>query len=289
MVAGNSMECGDAGDVYLLLKSSDFVTHDLEEWAYGCVDGSRGERTAGDDDDGQSKEAEAEEEEEKGGEEVPYHLILRKPLPNFNPACEFRCFVRARTLLCLCQRDLNYYDFLAPLRSRLVQLIDDFFEEHLRETFEEPDFVFDVYVPVPRSERVWLIDVNPWAARTDPILFSWLEILNMRAPVEELPSGHVVRVRMQGVGGEDAEEEQQQGCEDSESEEEVEDLPELRLVGRDDPEAYAFNTPQYSAHKLPKDVVDAGNDGEAGLRDFLGTWREIERRQERENADTGGE
>jgi len=30
--------------------------------------------------------------------------------------------------------------------------------------------------------------------------------------------------------------------------------PELRLVKKDDPEAYSFNTPQYSAHKLPKEV-----------------------------------
>ena len=58
--------------------------------------------------------------------------------------------------------------------------------------------------------------------------------------------------------------------------------PEFRLVNRDDPEAYSFNTPQYSAHKLPKDVVDAGADGEAGLREFMGTWREIVARQERE-------
>ena len=58
--------------------------------------------------------------------------------------------------------------------------------------------------------------------------------------------------------------------------------PEFRLVNRDDPEAYSFNTPQYSAHKLPRDVVDAGADGEAGLREFMGTWREIVARQERE-------
>ena len=58
--------------------------------------------------------------------------------------------------------------------------------------------------------------------------------------------------------------------------------PEFRLVNRDDPEAYSFNTPQYSAHKLPRDVVDASADGEAGLREFMGTWREIVARQERE-------
>ena len=58
--------------------------------------------------------------------------------------------------------------------------------------------------------------------------------------------------------------------------------PIFRLVNRDDPEAYSFNTPQYSAHKLPREVVDASADGEAGLREFMGTWREIVARQERE-------
>lgn len=67
--------------------------------------------------------------------------------------------------------------------------------------------------------------------------------------------------------------------------------PEFRLVNRDDPEAYSFNTPKYSAHKLPKDVVDASAEGEAGLREFMGTWREVLRRQEREEAEEeeGGE
>lgn len=61
--------------------------------------------------------------------------------------------------------------------------------------------------------------------------------------------------------------------------------PEFRLVGRDDPEAYAFNTPRYSAHKMPKDVVDAGGCGEAGLREFMGRWREVVREQESQDAE----
>ncbi|KAL9033020.1 MAG: hypothetical protein Q9214_007709 [Letrouitia sp. 1 TL-2023] len=56
--------------------------------------------------------------------------------------------------------------------------------------------------------------------------------------------------------------------------------PEFRLVKKDDPEAYSFSTPQYSAHKLPKDVVDASGGGEAGLREFMGQWRDIVKRQE---------
>lgn len=66
--------------------------------------------------------------------------------------------------------------------------------------------------------------------------------------------------------------------------EDVADEPEFRLVKRDDPEAYSFASPQYSAHKMPKDVVDAGGEGEAGLREFMGRWREIVRGQEEERS-----
>ena len=74
---------------------------------------------------------------------------------------------------------------------------------------------FDVYIPRTQS-KVWLMDINPWAQRTDPLLFSWLEILTLDETKIE--------------------------------------IPELRFVNKDDPEAYCFNTPQYSAHKLPKEV-----------------------------------
>ena len=163
----------------------------------------------------------------------------------------------------------------------------------LRETFEDENFVFDVYIPGP-YERVWLVDINPWAPRTDPLLFSWLEILNMRGREQsDLMDEGVVRLSLNGNGtlsngGDGPTPQHEDEPTSSSSEEEEEDIdqeiftPEFRLVNRDDPEAYSFNTPQYSAHKLPRDVVDASADGEAGLREFLGTWREIVARQERE-------
>ena len=144
--------------------------------------------------------------------------------------------------------------------------------------------MFDVYVPGP-YERVWLVDVNPWAPRTDPLLFSWLEILNMPGQEENGVTDEIVRLSLNRNGNGNG-----NGSNSSDTEEEEDDTtpealpftPEFRLINRDDPEAYSFNTPQYSAHKLPRDVVDASADGEAGLREFLGTWREIVERQERE-------
>lgn len=210
--ATNSMECTEANDVYLLLKSSDFVTHDLEHAFDGCEDGVA---------------------------EIPWTLVLRKSIPSMVTAMEFRCFVQGRKLLAITQRDLNHYPFLFALKPLLGTLIQTFFDQRLQQTFPEESFTFDVYIPQPRERaKVWLIDFNPWAPRTDPLLFSWMELLSMAG---------------------------REGLAVSE--------PTFRLVGRDDPEA-SFNTPQYSAHKLPRDVVDASlNQG--GLGEFMGQWKDL--------------
>lgn len=286
--ATNSMACTTPNDIYLLLKSSDFVTHDLEQVFDGCEDESEDEC----DSENEVEEKSVDEPLSK----IPYHLVLRKTIPAYNPALEIRCFARSRHLLCMCQRDLNHFDFLPRLIPKLRSLIQDFFEKNLKRNFTEENFAFDVYIPPPQN-RVWLIDINPWAPRTDPLLFSWLEILNMRGEEQgsanELQDG-IVRLSLIENGSvnrrSDSDDEQQVEDDESELEDQEEDAftPEFRLVNRDDPEAYNFNTPQYSAHKLPKDVVDASADGEAGLREFMGTWREIVARQEKEDREEKG-
>lgn len=253
--------------MYLLLKSSDFVTHDLEQVFDGCVD-----------DGCNSPSPSTSTDVDATTSEIPYTLVLRRTIPALIPSLEIRCFVRRRKLLCMCQRDLNHYDFLPSLVPLLKGLIERFFREKLRETFPEENFVFDVYIPQPKERgRVWLIDVNPWAGRTDPLLFSWLEVLRMPDPVAHELANGVIRLSLREQGGalsaEDGEGESSDGVED------VDEGPEFRLVKRDDPEAYSFNTPQYSAHKLPKDVVDAGVEGPAGLREFMERWRDIVRDQ----------
>ncbi|KAL8708728.1 MAG: hypothetical protein Q9220_006454 [cf. Caloplaca sp. 1 TL-2023] len=264
--ATNSMECRSANDVYLLLKSSDFVTHDLEQVFDGCSPSPS------------SCSPTASSETRKEGEEIPYHLILRKTIPSFLPSCEFRIFVRHRRILAICQRDLNFYDFLPALVPGLRDLMMKFFDSHLKSTFEDGEFVFDVYIPPPHT-RCWLIDINPWAMRTDPLLFSWMELLGMPGDFVEGRGGDGEGKGVI-VNGDATDEDDASNDEEEEEEEDVEPEIEFRLVRRDDPEAYAFNTPRYSAHKMPKDVVDAGVDGEAGIREFIGRWREVERVRE---------
>ncbi|KAJ6264806.1 Cell division control protein [Drechslerella dactyloides] len=220
-ILGNTLKCATASDVYLLLKSSNFVTHDLEH-AFDDTDDTP-------DENGRVLQ----------NSDIQYALVLRKWVEVI-PSVEFRCFVKDRKLVCFTQRDMNHYQFLEDGREEFTRLITEFFEKHMQTTFPDPNFVFDVYVPktLMTAARVWLMDVNPYAPRTDPLLFSWTEILNIDPHVE--------------------------GFE-----------PEFRLIGRDDPEAYNFSSSQYSAHKLPKEVVDAGVAGPQSIAEFSTRWREI--------------
>ena len=274
----NTMICRNPSEIYLLLKSSDFITHDLEHAFDDTVDSPSSTLTSN---------------------SIPYHLVLRKAVPQWNPSVEFRCFVRQRRLLCMCQRDLNHFDFLFNMSGRLRSQIQEFFDVRLRDTFPDENFAFDVYVPPPH-DRVWLVDINPWAPRTDPLLFSWMEVLNMPEPSDPDEGPEFVRLSLNDAPNVRAkellEEMRNKSQEDDQSdEEEVDDrdesdsdvdeelwLPELRLVRKTDPEAFSFNSPQYSAHKLPKDVVDASQSGE-GLRDFARDWQEILAKRQRED------
>ncbi|KAL1607449.1 hypothetical protein SLS59_002416 [Nothophoma quercina] len=277
IAATNSMECSTPNDIYLLLKSSDFVTHDLAH----AFDDTANQTTSPD-------------------PEIAYHLVLRKWI-NLNPSVEFRCFVRNRQLIALCQRDLNHFDFLFNMQDKLRQTIQDFFDSKLRDTFPDPNFTFDVYVPPPH-DRVWVIDFNPWAVRTDPLCFSWMELLTMEVPEikDTKDTEKVVRMPIAPAGGavlpggttvislDDIE--SASGSEDSD-EDDVEEIwrPEFRLIRKDDPEAYGFTTPQYSAHKLPRDVVDAASGGEGMMREFAMQWQDAQRLAEQQRQEDSEE
>ncbi|KAI0805232.1 D123-domain-containing protein [Xylaria sp. FL0064] len=243
----NTIKCTSPNDVYLLLKSSNFITYDLEHAFDDCTPTSN-----------------------SSVHQTPFKpvLVLRS---YFNPhtAMEFRCFVKHRNLVAISQRDLNYFEFLQPLKADIVAKIYQIFNNKLRYTFPDGNFVFDVYIPEGEDEplsRARLIDINAWAPHTDSLLFGWQELLDLEVP------GPVIGV----VGEEDAKDQNSSTEDDGTSEEEPEDFtPELRLIEKGDPAAFNFSSPQYSAHKLPKDVVDASMSGEGGMREFARKWREM--------------
>ncbi|KAI1847827.1 hypothetical protein JX266_006322 [Neoarthrinium moseri] len=254
----NTVKCTSANDVYLLLKSSNFITYDLEHAFDDCTP-IPGAGTAA-----SSAPAAA-----------PFKpvLVLRS---FFNPhtALEFRCFVKHRNLVGICQRDLKFYEFLLDLRPAVVAKIAQFFNHRLRYTFPDGNFAFDVYIPEGEDEplgRVRLIDINAWAPHTDSLLFGWDELNDWPVP------GPIIGV----AGAEGDEGGLQTGSEATEDEDEEDDddeddiVPELRLVEKDNSAAYNLSSPAYSAHKLPKDVVDASMAGQGGMREFAQKWKEM--------------
>ncbi|KAM4068120.1 hypothetical protein HRG_009594 [Hirsutella rhossiliensis] len=242
----NTLKCTSPNDVYLLLKSSSFASHDLAHAFDGCTAAPPSR--------------------------PPAPVLVLRPFFMPHVALEFRCFVKHRSLIAITQRDLNYYAFLDGLRPHIWSKIWSFFRAKLRLTFPDASFAFDVYIPEdPLADgglgRVRLMDINPWAPRTDTLLFSWKELLGMEVASPLYGSSEA---GLDGSG--DEEEGGDTGAEDADSQD---GMPELRLVERDDPAAYNFSSAQFSAHKLPKEVVDAGMSGEGGLREFARQWKEI--------------
>ncbi|KAH6661368.1 D123-domain-containing protein [Truncatella angustata] len=242
----NTVKCTTPNDIYLLLKSSNFITYDMEHAFEDCtpIPGA--------------------------AEQAPFKpvLVLRS---FFNPhtALEFRCFVKHRNLIGMCQRDLKHYDFLMDLRPAIVAKISQFFNNKIRYTFPDGNFAFDVYIPEGEDEplgRVRLIDVNAWAPHTDSLLFGWDELNDWQVP------GPVIGVAGEGDDGVLQTESETTEDEDDDDEDIV---PELRLVEKEHAGAYNMSSPAYSAHKLPKDVVDASQAGEGGMREFAQKWKEM--------------
>ncbi|KAJ3099032.1 hypothetical protein HDU97_003518 [Phlyctochytrium planicorne] len=172
MALDGTLCCNNLSDVLLLLKSSDFIAHDLSHAYDDCVP--------------------TNDQESLPKRPKVFELVLRK-WQNLNPSMEFRCFVKDKTLVGACQRDfLNYYDFLHENRPRIERDLISFYDNELKDTFPESSFVFDAYISA--KGKVYLIDINVFGEKTDSLLFFWTEIMRaseftMRL-VEESQSSH---------------------------------------------------------------------------------------------------
>ncbi|KAL2156501.1 hypothetical protein VTH82DRAFT_1246 [Thermothelomyces myriococcoides] len=302
----NTMKCTSANDIYILLKSSSFVSHDLDHAFDDTVPAPTSNNNNKTNDNGDDRNNNNNSSSSSTTTTTTTtttnpdfkHVLVLRAFFNPLPSLEFRCFVKERALIAITQRDLNYYDFLASLRPQIVQRTRELFQK-LRFTFPDGNFVFDVYIPEAdyreREEtaaagsgqeekkvlgRARLIDINPWAPRTDTILFDWSELLEKKVARPLFGSASDLQAEEGGAGGE-KEPSTTGEDDDSEEEDEEEEEPEVRLVEHDDPAAYNFSSSQYSAHKLPKEVVDASLAGQGGIREFAQRWQRITERRER--------
>lgn len=151
ITASNSMKCHTAADVYLMLKSSNFITHDLLQPFEGethsdtdtlhdlTLDSSNSTNLPS---TTSATTLPISYSPVYGGGESSnsalsfsdVELVLRK-WSEINVSLEFRCFVRKRELIGICQRDMNYFAFLHQIKEEIVSSIEEFFEKNLQTSF----------------------------------------------------------------------------------------------------------------------------------------------------------
>lgn len=157
ILVNNTIKCNEINDLYLILNASNYIMHDLQYPFDECYDKSNNEL-------------------------VEYELVLRKWF-DINPALEFRVFIKDKVIVGVSQRDMNYYDYLEPLNTKFKSVIKKFVKDVAILNFPDESFVLDLYIPRPFS-KVWLIDINPFSRKTDPLLFSWTELLGIAAEIQ---------------------------------------------------------------------------------------------------------
>lgn len=153
ILVNHSLECSHVDDIYLLLNASDHTAHDMNGHIYDeCEDRDTGTR-------------------------MQLEVVIKKYIRDFNPALEFRVFVKKGHIIGVSQRDLNHYQFLEPLHDKFHALIDEFSTRVLsRSGFPLQSYIMDVYIASP-YEIVTVIDVNPFTRKWNSLLFTWLELL----------------------------------------------------------------------------------------------------------------
>lgn len=162
-----TLKCTTASDVYLLLKSSDRVSHDLNHPFRKCEDG----------------------EDNTLLETSGFVLVLRK-WQEISSLTEFRCFVKKGCIIAISQRDTaSHYPYIAQNYNEVHSRIKDFFHKKISGKFPDDDYVFDVYLK--SSQVIKLVDFNPFGGVTDPLLFTWDELSSIE-PDEQAESAETM-------------------------------------------------------------------------------------------------
>lgn len=241
-----TMKCTQMADVFLMIKSSDFVMHDLL-YAYGEPHNSKEEFRYSDfhASDESSKAKQIFKHSDVHGDR---HLILRQ-WKDIHPAMEFRCFVRSNQLVAISQRDCStFYPFLPGLEESATKAIVQFFERKLQgKFFDEDNYVFDVYIDADGSstdaasvarQNILLVDINPYEPGvTDSSLFTWSEIESLT--LDAVPVVKILRTEREAM--------------------------EHQTVA-----------PQFSTNRVPGDMVwlSEGRDFDGFMSDFIEQYRQ---------------
>jgi len=144
-----SLKCTSFNEICLLLKSSDFITHDLNNAYEKCEDSIN---TSCPNDQ--------------------FELVLRQWC-EVTPGMEFRCFVKQKKLIRISQRHPFYFHYLQEKKLSIFREILNLYNSKIKGRFADSDFVFDIYID---DSVTYVVDFNPFGSVTDPILLEWDEL-----------------------------------------------------------------------------------------------------------------
>jgi len=148
-----TLRCRCIRDILLLLKSSDFVTHDLTVPFEHCTDMPV-----------------------SSNQSVAYHLVLRQ-WQDISAESEFRCFVQNNAVIAISQRHIGvHFPHLNMQKETICSDIMHFYHTHIEGKFADADFTFDIWCK--SRDNIMLLDFNPFGPVTDSLLFSWSELMS---------------------------------------------------------------------------------------------------------------
>ncbi|OLY82669.1 Cell division cycle protein 123 [Smittium mucronatum] len=146
IATGNTLECENASQILLLLKSSDKICNDLQTFGGYSNPFASGE--------------------------LEPEIVLRQHV-DIVPSMVFRCFVKDSVLIAISQVDCSYYEFLFKMDEKIEDFIYGF---HSRmDPFDLENYCFDVYLN-SKVDRAVILDFDPWFGTTSPLLFTWDEL-----------------------------------------------------------------------------------------------------------------
>ncbi|KAL5635767.1 hypothetical protein ACGC1H_004543 [Rhizoctonia solani] len=197
LTSSGPLRCTSPADVYLLLKSSDFAMHDLDNNRVfeGCIDNSHSRRNQGTNGfnsllpESVPNSTVTSLDPGETGSGVQLELVLKKWY-EIERSREVRCFIRDNRLLAISQRDPNFFEHLLPQETQnlMRSTIFAFWNREVRSKFangQVSSYVMDLLLTRDLS-RAHIVDFNPYAPRTDPLLFEWAELAELHARAEQI-------------------------------------------------------------------------------------------------------
>ena len=140
-----SLKCMSPNEVFLLLKSSDKINHDLTYPFENCHDSA----------DSQS----------------PTYTLALQEFAKLAPSREFRCFIREKKAVAICSRSTTFSDDEEDFFDEVYEELLEFLDLQIIPKVELSSFVVDVYKK--EASGFLIFGFSPFGLPTWSMYFSW--------------------------------------------------------------------------------------------------------------------